>query len=51
MTDQDAILLVDDDPEIGDLLSKCFGGEGYAVVVARSFAEGQRRLGEATPTS
>ncbi|MBI4255608.1 MAG: GAF domain-containing protein [Candidatus Rokubacteria bacterium] len=45
MTDQDAILLVDDDPEIGRLLGDFLGGEGYEVVVARSCAEGRRRLG------
>ena len=44
MTDQDAILLVDDDPEIGRLLSDFLGGEGYEVVVAVSCAEGRRRL-------
>src|SRR5260370_12983202 len=38
------ILLVDDEPEIGDMLALFLRGEGYAVDVARTLAQGRKRL-------
>jgi len=38
------ILLVEDEPEIGDMLALFLRGEGYAVDVARTLAQGRARL-------
>lgn len=44
MGEQDAILIVDTDPEASLLLSDFLEGEGYAVAVAASGGEGLRRV-------
>src|SRR5882762_1670321 len=44
------ILLVEDEPEIGDMLALFLRGEGYAVDVARTLAQGRARL-DALPYS
>src|SRR5919106_333555 len=44
MGEQDAILVIDPDPAAAHLLSDFLEREGYAVVVARTGAEGQRLI-------
>jgi len=48
MGEQDAILVIDDDPAAALLLSDFLEREGYPVVVARTGAEGLRLIGQGT---
>ncbi|MBI3629966.1 MAG: response regulator, partial [Candidatus Rokubacteria bacterium] len=46
MASDDAVLVIDDDPDVTQALSDFLAGEGYAVAVAHTGADGLRRIRE-----
>jgi len=44
-----AILVVEDEPSVSDLLQEFLGGQGYAITVANNGLEGARRIPEVKP--